>query len=247
MVNISTLTAQNTDNSMIINALKYLETPYVPHVLDNSQYEQLIVNKQEVDCTTLVEYVLSESLSGSPLNTDSLSEEDFLTRIRYRNGIISGYPSRLHYASEWIQEGVKNNFLKDITSLHSADKMYVVLSYMSMHPNFYKQLQNSPENLAAIKQIEKDASGQVIRFLPKDKLPPQGLFWIKDGDIICFTVGIRGLDISHMGIAHYQNNQLHLLHASYPHAKVLIDPLTVSEMLKKNKNWTGIRVLRPNM
>lgn len=243
----ATLKAQSTENGMITNALKYLETPYVPHVLDNNLQEELVINKQEVDCTTLVEYVLAESLENSPLNTDSLSQEDYLIRIRYRNGIISGYPSRLHYVSEWIQEGVSNGFLKDITSIYSEESMYVALSYMSSNPAFYKQLQNSPENIAAIKQVEADASGKVVRYLSKEKIPPQGLFWIKDGDIICFTVGIRGLDISHMGLAYYQNNKLHLLHASYPYAKVIIDPLTISEMLKKNKNWTGIRVLRPNI
>lgn len=239
--------AQSNENLIISNALRYLDTPYVPHTLDNNIAEELIVNKKEVDCTTFVEYVLAESLSQSPNNTDGLTEEDFLTRIRYRYGFISGYPSRLHYTSEWIKEGVKNQFIKDITRIYSTDSMYVALSYMTEHPTFYKHLAKSPENVAAMKQIEKDVSGDLIRFLPKDKVPEQGLYWIKNGDILCFTVGIKGLDVSHMGFAYYQNNKLHLLHASYPYGKVIVDPNSVSTMLKKNRNWTGIRVLRPQL
>lgn len=242
----STISAQEV-NPIIKSALSYLYTPYVPHTLDINNTEDLIINKKEVDCTTFVEYVLAESLAKSERNVDNLTEEDYLTRIRYRNGIINGYPSRIHYTSEWIKEGVMNGYIQDLTQLFCKDSMYVALSYMTDHPSYYKHLQNSPENVAAMKEIEQNASGQLIRYLPKDKLPNQGLFWIKDGDIICFTVGVYGLDISHMGFAYYKQNQLHLLHASYPIGKVVIDPLPISEMLKNNKRWTGIRVLRPNI
>ncbi len=243
--NASVSVAQDSMSPIIRNALSYLYTPYVPHTLDDNIFEELIINKEEVDCTTFVEYVLAETLSQSENNVDSLSEEDILLKIRYRDGIINGYPSRLHYASEWVAEGIKNLFLKDVTRNYSKDSMYVALSYMTNHPTFYKNLQNAPENVAAMKQVEKEASGQLIRYLPKHKVPENGLYWIKDGDIILFTVGIYGLDVSHMGFAYYKNNKLHLLHASYPQGKVIIDPLTIRQMLDKNKKWTGIRVIRP--
>lgn len=235
------------ESPIIRTALSYLYTPYVAHTLDNGAQEHLVVNKREVDCTTFVEYVLAEVLTRSPKNIDRLSEQDILQKIRYRDGIIAGYPSRLHYASEWIEEGIKNGYLVDITQKYAQETMYVVLSYMTDHPSFYKNLKDAPENVAAMKQVEQEASGKLVHYLPKDKVSNQGAYWIKQGDIICFTTGIYGLDISHMGFAYYKNNRLHLLHASYPQAKVIIDSSTIREMLIRNKRWTGIRVLRPQI
>ena len=80
--------------------------------------------------------------------------------------------------------------------------------------------------------------------MPKDSIPPEGLDWIVDGDIIALTVGIYGLDVSHLGFAVYQGDELHLLHASSSRGEVVIEPIPLSMMLKRSKNWTGIRVIR---
>ena len=141
------------------------------------------------------------------------SEKTFLQKIRYRDGIINGYTSRLHYFSEWIQEGEKNKFITDITALEATDSMYIALSYMSTHPQYYKHLSNSSQNREEIAEVEKSISGTIIKWLPEQKLPTEGLPWIKNGDIIALTVGIYGLDVSHVGFAIYQGGQLHLLHA----------------------------------
>ena len=45
------------------NALTYLGKPYVAHTLEINDEEQLVVNLEEVDCTTFVEYVLAQSLA----------------------------------------------------------------------------------------------------------------------------------------------------------------------------------------
>ena len=67
---------------------------------------------------------------------------------------------------------------------------------------------------------------------------------IKNGDIIAITTNTPGLDVAHMGIAFYVNGKLSLLHASSKEKKVVISKVTLGQMLQKNKNWTGIRVLR---
>ena len=55
--------AQETDNDiMLANGIKYLGTPYAAHTLDTNATEELILNCDEVDCTTFIEYVLAESL-----------------------------------------------------------------------------------------------------------------------------------------------------------------------------------------
>ncbi len=238
--------AQETGETVLSNGLKYVGTPYVAHTLDVDGPEELILNCDEVDCTTFVEYVLAESLCPKLENGD-ISEgvfADKLQQIRYRNGQIDGYTSRLHYITEWVNNAVKNGFLTDVTATKSSTTQTVDLSYMSSHPQQYKQLANSKENVAKMKSIEQALSGQEIHYLPKEKLPYNGLAWIKNGDIIAITTNIPGLDVSHLGIAFYVEGKLTLLHASSKEGKVMVSKRTLSQMLKDNDKSTGIRVLR---
>lgn len=238
--------AQTTDDDrMLTTAIKYLGTPYVAHTLDTDGPEELILNCDEVDCTTLVEYVLAESLC--PIVNGDVSEGTFaekLQMIRYRDGKIDGYTSRLHYITDWINNGVRHGFLEDVTAEKSPYTQIVELNYMSTHPQSYRQLAGSPENVAKMRQIEQSLSGQEIHYLPKEQLPYNGLAWIKNGDIIAITTNIPGLDVEHMGIAFYADGKLTLIHASSTDGKVVASPVTLSQMLKNSSTWTGIRVLR---
>ena len=108
---------------MLSNGIKYVDVPYVAHTLEADGPEELIINCDEVDCTTLVEYVLAESLTPK-LDNGDISESAFadnLQKIRYRNGKIDGYTSRLHYIADWINNGVRDGFLEDVTAANSAD------------------------------------------------------------------------------------------------------------------------------
>ena len=234
------------DSIMLYNGLRYIGTPYVAHTLEFNDEEELVINKKQVDCTTFVEYVLAESLAQVD-TAKSLTEADYLRRIRYRNGVVDGYPSRLHYITEWIMEGVRNQYITDLTEIHGIDSMYVALSYMSKHPQYYKHLSRSKSNRKAISDTEKKLSGQIIKWIPKDSIPEEGFSWLRNGDVVALTVGIYGLDISHIGLAIYKENRLHLLHASSSKGKVLIETAPLSLMLKRNRNWTGIRVLRAKL
>lgn len=220
-------------DGMLTIGKTFLGTPYVANVLDKGEDEKLIVNPDEVDCMTLVEYVLvAANFAPSVQN------------IRYRDGKINGYTSRLHYTSDWINNGIRNGFLEDITALNSQETMKLVISYMSAHPESYKQLADSPANVARMVTYEKALTGQTVHWLSKEKLPEEGFPWIKEGDIIAITTSIAGLDIAHMGLAIYEKGKLHLLHASSTAGKVVISESPLCRMLDKNKSWTGIRVIR---
>lgn len=244
-------------------ATSYLGTPYVANTLEKDGEENLLINLKEVDCLTLVEYTLaqalcfnsssqekepSNSLKKDSSSVDSSSDVSLfahnLQKIRYRNGIINGYPSRLHYTSDWIDNGIRQGFLQDITAEHSPNTLPLSLSYMSTHPQLYKKLADSPENVARMAEQEKAITGKVVHWLPKSKLPEAGLPWIKDGDIIAITTKLPGLDIAHMGIAKYVDGNLHLLHASSTLGKVVISDEPLNHILNNKKSWTGIRVVR---
>ncbi len=68
---------------------------------------------------------------------------------------------------------------------------------------------------------------------------------LRDGDIIAFTTKTEGLDVSHVGIIIVDKGIVRLLHASSKAGKVTIDPLPLAEYLRKNRNITGGRVIRP--
>lgn len=242
---VTSASAQDSNEVMLSNGIKYLDVPYVAHTLEMNGPEELIINCDEVDCTTFVEYVLAESLS--PTEEGQVAEGDFaenLQKIRYRNGNIDGYTSRLHYISDWINNGVRNGFLEDVTATKGTATENLSISYMTAHPQQYKQLANSNENVAKMKEIEQSLTGQTINYLPKNKLPYNGFNWIKNGDIIAITTNTPGLDIVHLGIAFYVDSKLTLLHASSTDKKVEVSKVALSQMLKDNSKWTGIRVLR---
>lgn len=234
------------ESSLVLsNGLGFVDTPYKAGTLEVDDTEDLIINCDEVDCTTFVEYALAMALC--PQQGDEMQESDFarnLQRIRYRDGKIDGYTSRLHYISDWINNAVRQGLLEDVTAAYSPFKQKLSLSYMSTHPELYKSLKNSPENVAQMAKYEKALSGKEVHYLPKDKLEPDGLPWIKNGDIIALTTNTPGLDVSHMGIAIYIKGQLHLLHASSKEGKVVVGKTALSQMLKDRKSLTGIRVLR---
>lgn len=243
---LATSVSAQEGKEMLSNGIKYLDLPYVAHTLEADGPEELVINCDEVDCITLVEYVLAESLAPQLPNGDILESAfaEKLQKIRYRDGIIDGYTSRLHYMADWTDNGVRNGFLRDVTAAMSPDTEKLSISYMSSHPRQYKQLANSPENVAKMKKIEQSLSGKEIHYLPKAKLPAEGLPWIKDGDIIAITTNTPGLDVAHMGIAFHADDKLLLLHASSTDKKVLVSKVPLSQMLKDNNKWTGIRVLR---
>lgn len=227
---------------MLKNGLPFLGTPYVAHTLERTANEELFTSQSEVDCTTFVEYVMALSLCKDPVSEKEFAQN--LQRVRYREGILDGYTSRLHYVADWVNDNSRKGIIEDVTAAHSTDKDTVQLYYMSANSEKYKHLKNSPENVAEMKKHEKRLTGQEIYWLPKAKLPDEGFSWIKDGDIIMLTTHIRGLDVSHMGIAIYQGNQLYLLHASSVEKKVIIDQRTLRKQLHDSKHVTGIRVLR---
>jgi hypothetical protein len=235
--------SKKDNNSMLANGLKFLGVPYVAHTLEvNSPKETLVLNQKQLDCTTFVENALARSLCKNPDNLTEFAAN--LTKIRYRNGIINGYPSRLHYSTEWVMNGVKNGYLVDEAAIHSKDTLTVHVSFMSTHVSSYPQLACSADNVAAITRKEKELTGTVAHYVPVAKLPVKGLKWIHNGDIILLVTNMKGLDNSHLGIAIYQKGELHLLHASSADKKVKIQEEPLCQQLAKRKGCLGIRVVR---
>lgn len=245
----STETAFLTGNGRIMYFAKsFIGTPYKGGTLDGGQNENLIVRTDSMDCTTYVETVLALYLSSVSKECTGYKEfKDALKLIRYRNGDIDGYVSRLHYFSDWVADNSRKGVLREVTCENYHETRRLSLNYMTTHSDLYKQLRRDTSLISGMKYVEKRWTDYEMPYIPKECLKSDVLkFDIKDGDIIALTTNIKGLDVLHLGFAIWIDGELHLLNASSLHGKVLIDSLSLYDYLKDRRKHTGIRVIRVN-
>lgn len=229
-------------------ASKFLNTPYVAHTLEVNKREQLVVNTRQLDCATLVDNVVALCMCVKQKKHEYTAFKQNLQTIRYRNGVIDGYCSRLHYFSEWINDNKKKGIVETIeqpVDVFSSIQT-VNVSFMSQHAHKYETLAIHPELVSEIIRTEQIISGENVRYIGKDDIKNDSLSRsaIHDGDIIAITTNTKGLDIAHVGFAVWQKDGLHLLNASLLHKKVVLESMTLKQYLGQHPSHTGIRVMR---
>ena len=227
-------------------AKKMLGVPYVAGTLDGNEEEQLVVLVDSLDCTTFVETVLAFCIADKRGERDYEGFKKALTQIRYRDGILNGYTSRLHYFSDWICNNEQMGFVKECTSETACSQPKELwLDFMTTHVDSYLPMKKNPELVKEMASHEKNWQGTVVSYIPKEKLnlSPEELK-IKDGDVLALVTNIKGLDVVHVGFAFWKDNQLHLLHASSSAKKVIEDPKTLYESSKNTKAHIGLRAIR---
>ena len=223
----------------------FIGTPYVSKTLEKKGKEQLVVNLREMDCTTFVETVLA--LARTAVKKQSTWDEYCrqLTALRYRNGKIDGYLSRLHYFSDWIANNEQKGFVTDITQISGGVPDTLQLHFMSRNADRYPALQRNATLVDGIAAQERSLNGKIIYYLPTFRLDSASLATIQSGDIIAFTTDIPGLDIAHVGIAIQNNGEVRLIHASSSQGRVIVENRSILQQLKDNKKFSGIRIIRP--
>ena len=227
-------------------AKKMLGVPYVAGTLDGNEEEQLVVLVDSLDCTTFVETVLAFCIADKRGERDYEGFRKALTQIRYRDGILNGYTSRLHYFSDWIRNNEQMGFVKECTSETACSQPKELwLDFMTTHVDSYLPMKKNPELVQEMAAHEKNWQGTVVSYIPKEKLnlSPEELK-IKDGDVLAMVTNIKGLDIVHVGFAFWREGKLHLLHASSSAKKVIEDPKTQYESSKNTKAHIGVRAIR---
>ena len=227
-------------------AKKMLGVPYVAGTLDGNEEEQLVVLVDSLDCTTFVETVLAFCIADKRGERDYEGFKNALTQVRYRDGILNGYTSRLHYFSDWILNNEQMGFVKECTSETACSQPKELwLDFMTTHVDSYLPMKKNPELVKEMAANEKNWQGTVVSYIPKEKLnlSPEELK-IKDGDVLAMVTNIKGLDIVHVGFAFWKEGKLHLLHASSSAKKVIEDPKTQYESSKNTKAHIGVRAIR---
>lgn len=220
----------------------FLETPYVEKTLELPGSEKLVINLTGLDCTTFLETVVTMTRLTEE---GEFTFEDFereLEKLRYRDGINEGYPSRLHYFTDWIYENQQKGILKDVTKEVGGTPYPNAPTFMSENPQFYAQLADQG-NLAAIKITESDIKNRSYSYIPKTEIASLEKN-IQSGDLIAITTSMPNLDIVHTGFAIEKNGRIHLLHASSKNMEVEISEKPLSDYLAGNKSQSGIIVSR---
>ena len=220
----------------------FLGVPYKPETLDSGRKEKLIVNFTQFDCFTFVETVLA--LTGCAV-AGKISKSEFrlvLQLIRYRQGIIDGYSSRLHYFTDWLRDNEQKKILRDISRKLGAVNQRKKINYMTTHRKAFGALHDENE-FKKMQLAEKNISRRKFLVIPKDKVNQQKEK-IKTGDIIAFTADKEGLDVAHAGFALWQGGGLHLLHASSKEGAVVVSSRKLIAYLQQNKKFTGIIIAR---
>ena len=205
---------------------KFLGATYREGLLDQGDAEKLFISLTEFDCVLFVETVLAFSRNLLSPNSSYENFVENIQTVRYTDGKLDGYCSRLHYFSAWIRDNQKRNIVRDRTAELGGIPLNKTLNFMSSNWQKYPRLKNNEANrqciLAMEKQIALEMRSHPLRYIPSSKI--RSIYpLLKAGDIIAVTTDIQGLDTTHTGFVYPTSNGLGLIHAS-PSGKVKVSP-----------------------
>ena len=226
-------------------AYELLDRPYVAHTLEG-ETEMLTINIDELDCTTFVEtlYALARTTMS-----ERYSWRDFannLENVRYREGRIDGYASRLHYISEWAVDNTSRGNIEEITKdVPGARELIKTINFMSTHRDSYPALKDD-ETFNTIKKYEDGYRNHKTFYLKKEHLNGKAICnTVQEGDFVGLVCKTPGLDISHMGmVVKNEKGELVVIDASMTGGKVMKEPKSIVEYLRPKKGVIGVRFFR---
>ena len=231
---------------MLYFGKKFLGVPYVAGTLDAAKDERLVINTTQLDCTTYVEMVVALTRCAESKKYTFADYCEQLKHVRYIGGDVA-YEKRQHYFTAWINDNVEEGIVTDIqVNPPFTSVQHINVNWMTTHQSSYKMLNGNAVRLKGIKALENSINGKSYRYIPKTKIVNNSLFrkTILDGDIIVIITNKKGLDTTHIGIASWHSDGLHLLNASSIHKKVIDEPMTLRTYMSKHPSQIGIRVCR---
>ena len=229
----------------------FVGTPYTPGTLEVEGPEGLVINFREFDCVTFVENVLAMTRFIRAGGAGMLEERDsaeatyerYLTDLRYRGGRLDGYPSRLHYFSEWLSDNEARGLVRSVTGDLSPVADDEPIDFMSTHAEAYRQLAD-PEVLEEIRSMEARLNDAGPRsFVSQDRIEAVEEK-IETGDVIAATSTVEGLDIAHTGLALRIDGRLHMIHAPLVGSAVEISEIPLADRIASISSQDGIMVAR---
>ena len=220
----------------------FLGAPYEAGTLEQKGPERLVVNLRAFDCVTFIENAVV--LAGM-IRAGKTAFGDYaaaLERIRYRGGHRDGYPSRLHYFTDWLRDNGSKGVIREITRDLGGVPFRKAFHELTDHREDHPPLRGAAA-FRRMRIVEAACSRRTLHCVPKADLPEIEMR-IENGDIIAVATDADGIDVSHTGIAVRLRGRLHLLHASSSAGRVVLSDITLHRYLQARRSRTGIIIGR---
>jgi hypothetical protein len=161
---------------------------------DKNTTEVFVIDLGGFDCLTFIEYIEAMRLSGSYCDFTGN-----LKRVRYRSGVVD-FMNRNHFLTDWKQFNA--DFVDDVTDEVGGQKTLRIRKTLNEKEDGTYFLQGVPP-------VERE-----ILYIPAEAVDDLVCGKLRNGDYIGIYSGIKGLDVSHVGIAIRAEDRLILRHAS---------------------------------
>ncbi len=218
--------------------------PYTPQTLELPGAERVVVNLREFDCVTYVESVLALARMIRDGRDSFADFTEELRLIRYRQGRLNGYPSRLHYFSDWIADNQDMGLVRDMTRELGGRQVVEPVNFMSSNAELYPKLVEEPAFVEEMRAVEERLSARPRHAIPQREIGAVA-DGIRNGDVIATTSTVRGLDIAHTGFAIWIDGRLHLMHAPLVGRSLEISELPLAQRILRIDGQDGLMVARP--
>jgi hypothetical protein len=220
-----------------------LGRPYAdPPATDGAEVVNL--NVDAFECVSFVESSLAMARciwQNTPTAT-CFSKE--IVAIRYRDGRIDGFPSRLHYFEDWLGDNARRGHMTLMANQLGGEPMMRHTAYMTDHAGLFPALRDA-DVFRRILAMEHHLSAQPQVIVMREMvgaIEPRLL----DGDIIAVTTRRSNILVRHAGLVQLgPDRTVHLLHASSAHHKVTRTKESLAEYINRRPEREGIMVARP--
>ncbi len=219
-----------------------LGRPYVAGMLDAPESETLVVDLTAFDCVLYIENVLSLARAIATGETSYPAYADGVRTLRYRDGSLDGYCSRLHYFSDWIRDNERRGALTNVTASIGGEPFEKRLTFMGEHRDAYPKMAVD-STYACIVDMEASLADAELFYVPQDRIA--GVYAsLQPGDVIATATSIGGLDVTHTGFVHKTAT-----HTGFMHASLASDAVKISDDLASYvqgiRSQVGVVVVRP--
>jgi hypothetical protein len=181
------------------SASSFLGLPYLPNSLDDSGAERLIINLQG-----RLRYAPGNPPGARARGARARDVNHYAReaeRIRYRGGRRDGYPSRLHYFEDWLEDKAARGNLRLLSVPPDGEPLIKTIDYMTAHREQYPVLARDDAAYAALRATEAELNDRARFFVPQERAAAMAPN-LQTGDVLAFTTTTPGLLIAHTGLAY---------------------------------------------
>ncbi len=234
--------AADVDTLIRFYASEQLGIPYVGGLLEEPATEQLVVTLKGSDCVLFVEMTTAMTLTTLSGSTRLEDAESNVRMLRYRNGTIDGYFSRLHYFGDWLQDNEQKGLMKVMFQDREDLPRLEPYHFMTTKREAYRQLADNDSLFQLMANQEAALNERLLRYVPTESILSLENE-LQTGDIVAFVTTVDGLDVSHTAIVKRDGDRVGFWHASTT-GSVIIEPKTLYQYTADRKGLKGIIVAR---